>query len=73
MVSKTPIDLPAQWGGYVDEPLTEKEMERLRESVNRQAPYGDQAWQMKTSEAMGLQSSIRHRGRPRKDEANEKK
>jgi len=35
-----PIDLPDGWASYVDMPLIESELARLRRSVRRQAPYG---------------------------------
>jgi hypothetical protein len=35
-------------------------------SVVRGAPYGDELWQQRTTLALGLQSSLRPRGRPRK-------
>jgi len=38
LIDDIPMELPANWGRYVDEPLTGKEMELLRESVNRQLP-----------------------------------
>ena len=37
------LELPDEWDRYVDQPLTEKEMESLRQGVNRQSPYGDSA------------------------------
>jgi putative transposase len=64
-VDKVPIELPQNWNRYVDEPLTEKELERLRQSVNRQSPYGIPEWQLQVSEKLGLASTIRPRGRPR--------
>ena len=61
-----PVEFPEDWGRYVDSPLTEKELERLRQGVNRQAPYGSPDWQMRISEEHGLESTLRSRGRPAK-------
>ena len=60
-----PIELPENWGTYVDAPLTGSELERLRQSVNRQSPYGGLHWQSKVCEELGLESTLRPRGRPR--------
>jgi putative transposase len=61
------------WDRYVDEPLTEKELERLRQSVNRQSPYGQTEWQIKITQRFGLESTLMPRGRPEKREEDEKK
>jgi len=58
------IEIPKAWNKYVDEPLTERELERLRQSVNRQSPYGQVEWQSKVAQELGLESTLRPRGRP---------
>jgi putative transposase len=67
LVDEALIELPDEWSKYVDTPFTEKELERVRQSVNRQSPYGDIMWQMKMSKDYGLESTIRLRGRPKKE------
>jgi len=66
LMDEIPVGLPEAWGRYVDEPLREKELNRLRQSVNRQSPYGALMWQMEVSKELGLESTLRPRGRPRK-------
>jgi len=66
LIDEIPIDLPKSWDNYVDEPIIESELERLRQSVNRQSPYGNLLWQTQVSKEFGLESTIRPRGRPRK-------
>ncbi len=66
LVGEIPIELPADWGKYVDEPLADKELDRLRTSVTRQAPYGSPRWQLKAVRELRLESTLRPRGRPRK-------
>src|SRR4030042_3281183 len=56
LISELPIKLPEEWSTYVDEPLSESEMKRWRESVNRHAHTGERAWQMKICAALGLES-----------------
>jgi len=60
-----PLDLPEDWDAYVGMPLTGGELERLRQSVNRQSPYGNSLWQSQVCEELGLESTIRPKGRPR--------
>lgn len=73
LTDKSPFELPEDWIGYVDEPFGETELERLRNSVNRQTPFGEREWQMKVCEELGLESTVRKRGRPKKEEAHGKK
>ncbi len=66
IIDELPIDLPDGWSRYVDEPLTEKEIDRVRESVKRQCPYGRREWIAEVSSQFGLESTLRPRGRPKK-------
>ncbi|MBT9131290.1 MAG: hypothetical protein DDT41_01595 [candidate division WS2 bacterium] len=66
LINEIPVQIPNTWGSYVDELQTERELERLREGVNRQSPYGTLEWQAQVSKRLGLESTIRPRGRPSK-------
>jgi putative transposase len=66
LIDTIPLDLPKAWEVYVNEPITTKELERIRQSVIRQAPYGDESWRLQLSKDLGLESTIRPIGRPRK-------
>jgi len=66
LIDEIPIELPQDWNRYVNEPLTDKELESLHQSVNRQSPYDISMWQMQVSKELGLESTLRPRGRPRK-------
>ena len=57
------------WHKYVNEPQAEAEVKRLRESIQRGRPYGTLPWMTKTAKEQGLMSSLRPRGRPKKQEA----
>jgi putative transposase len=61
-----PVPRPRDWAGWVNQPLTESEMEAVRLSVNRGRPFGSAGWVDRTAEQLGLQSSLRPRGRPRR-------
>ena len=66
LIDEIPFELPDEWAKYVDEPLTAKELEIFRKNVTRQSPYGSEEWQVQISKRLGLESTIRSRGRPRK-------
>ncbi|MBM4276282.1 MAG: transposase [Deltaproteobacteria bacterium] len=66
LIDTIPLELPKDWGDYVNEPVTAKELERIRQSVIRQAPYGNESWRLQLSKDLGLESTIRPIGRPRK-------
>ncbi|MBW1714988.1 MAG: hypothetical protein JRJ77_04060 [Deltaproteobacteria bacterium] len=40
LADEIPIELPEGWDRYVDALLTQKELEKLRQSVNHQSLYG---------------------------------
>jgi putative transposase len=66
-IDQSPIDLPENWDKYINEPLGQNEIEEVRRSVNRQAPYGSLGWQKKIAREIGVESTLRSRGRPRKN------
>lgn len=67
LVDEVPVELPKDWSEYVDEPMGGKELERVRQSVNRQSPYGNPLWEIEVTKEFGLESTIRPRGRPRRE------
>ncbi|UCD74744.1 MAG: transposase [Phycisphaerales bacterium] len=64
-LSDGPFDRPADWVRRVNRPQTAAELEALRRSIERGTPFGSQSWQSRTAARLGLQSSLRPRGRPR--------
>jgi putative transposase len=65
-LSEGPVPRPRQWLQWVNQALTPAELELLRRSVNRGTPYGSPAWCERTARRLGLESTLRPRGRPRK-------
>jgi len=65
LIDEIPLELPMKWDRYVNEPLTDKEIERLLQSIKRQSPFGDVKWQIQVSNELGLESTLRSRGRPK--------
>ena len=61
-----PVPRSADWVAEVNAPATESELTRVRESVNRGAPFGEADWTQRTAEQLGLEASLRPKGRPRK-------
>ena len=60
------MELGDNWSSYVNEPIYAKELKKIRNSVNRQAPLGNEAWQLETATEHGLLPTLRERGRPKK-------
>lgn len=61
-----PVARPADWLAWVNQALTEPELAALRHSVIRGTPYGSAAWTQATAKRLGLESTLRPRGRPRR-------
>lgn len=61
-----PIHRPPDWIARVNRAQTARELEPLRRCVQRGQPYGSATWQRRIVVRLGLHSSMRPRGRPRK-------
>ena len=66
-----PVPRPAGWLKNVNTPQTEAEVEALRECIRRRRPYGDLAWMERTARQLGVETSLRPLGRPRKPMAEQ--
>ena len=60
-----PLAQNPSWAEYVNTPQTEEELLALRASVKRGNPYGESSWSEQAIEKLGLESTVRPRGRPR--------
>jgi putative transposase len=60
-----PLQRPRQWLRLVNEPQSAAEEESLRLAAQRGQPFGSAAWQKQTAARLGLESTLRPRGRPR--------
>jgi putative transposase len=63
-LANSPVTLPADWTALVNTPHTEEELEALRNSVNRQTPFGSPQWVAATAAELGLEQSVAPLGRP---------
>jgi putative transposase len=62
-----PVRYEGNWLRWVDRPQTAAEEESLRNCIARGTPYGGRLWQQLTARRLGLESSLRARGRPRSE------
>lgn len=70
LLSDWPVTRPRHWLKLVNEPLTEKEVERIGTSIERNRPYGSEAWQHDRARELGLLHTLRREGRPKKAPAS---
>ena len=59
-----PVRVPEDWVRWLNEPQTDGELEGLRASVNRGVPYGGETWIERIVPLLGLEFTLRPRGRP---------
>ena len=63
-VNPWPVTRPRDWVAYVNQPGTAAEIEAIRHSIKRGAPYGRAKWSHRTAGVLGLESTLHSRGRP---------
>jgi putative transposase len=61
-----PLPRPVDWVAQVNEPQTVAELTAIRQAVQRGSPFGGVSWREATARALGLEATLRARGRPRK-------
>lgn len=64
-----PVEQPRQWIDFVNGPEAPEEVAGLREHVRRGRPLGNAAWVARTAARLGLEVTLRPRGRPKKSAA----
>jgi len=65
-LARWPVSRPRDWVEWVNEPQTVKELEALRVSITRGRPFGQEKWCQAMTRRLGLESSCRKPGRPKK-------
>ncbi len=68
LLSAWPLPRRGGWLNYVNAPQSEAELAALRRSVKRGCPFGEESWSKRMVGQLGLESTLRPRGRPRKGE-----
>lgn len=66
ILSPWPVARPRMWKTHVERPQTEAEQLAIGRSIQRGNPFGSPGWGTCMVEKLGLQSTLRPRGRPRK-------
>jgi putative transposase len=66
LLSNWPVARPRGWLRHVAEPQSEAELEALRGCANRGTPLGSPEWTRRIAKHLGLEHTLRPRGRPRK-------
>ena len=54
------------WVEHVNGPQTEAELAAVRRSVQRGNPFGETLWSEEMARRLGLESTLRPHGRPKK-------
>jgi putative transposase len=66
LLSPWPLDPPPNWIQHVNQPLTQKELDRIETSLQRSRPLGTDKWAIKTAAILHLDHTLRREGRPKK-------
>jgi putative transposase len=67
LIAAGPLDLPDNWVGIVNAEFQNNELEDLRQSAGSGKPYGSGDWVVDTAISGDIESTLRRRGRPRRD------
>ncbi len=65
LLSAWPVRPDKYYLEWVNEPQPKEELEVIRYAVKRGRPYGGERWIAKTAKSLGLESTLRARGRPK--------
>jgi putative transposase len=61
-----PVDRPRNWASIVNQAMEPDQLTQIRQSVIRGRPFGSMPWMQKIAARLGLQGSLKPRGRPPK-------
>jgi len=61
-----PVPRPRDWTAYVNEVPMPAERDTVRDCARRGTPFGQAGWTQGVARRLGLESTLRPRGRPRK-------
>ncbi|MDP3772435.1 MAG: transposase [bacterium] len=65
LLSPFPLEISTTYKEWINTPESLKELEEIRTSVNKGAPYGGESWVEKTVKQFKLDATMRNPGRPR--------
>jgi putative transposase len=64
LFSDWPLPRPEDWSQWVEARWGEEELNLVRTSLDRGRPFGQDAWVDATAKRLGLELTLRPRGRP---------
>jgi putative transposase len=70
LIGDWPVPRPRAWTALVNRAQTDAELNAVRTSLHRGRPFGSESWQKRTAKRLGLESTFRPRGRPKKRPTN---
>ncbi len=59
--------LPRQWRAWVNKPQNEAEEQAIQQCLRRGSPLGTDRWRKQSVARLGLETTVRPRGRPKKE------
>ena len=68
-VASWPLARPSDWIAMVNEAMSPAALKDIRRCAVRGTPYGDHAWVDARARQLGLESTLRDRGRPKRPDA----
>jgi hypothetical protein len=66
LLAEWPVKKPRNWIWLVNKAESEEELAALRRAGDRGQPCGEERWMQRTAKALGIESSLRPVGRPKK-------
>ena len=66
LLASWPVPRPRCWRNWVNEAQSAAELAAVRHSISRGSPFGDEAWTNRAVSKLGLETTLRPRGRPRR-------
>jgi putative transposase len=61
-----PLPRPTDWIEYANQPASPPDLDSLRRCAQRGTPYGEKSWAEDAARRLGLEATLRRRGRPEK-------
>jgi putative transposase len=73
LLAAWPVARQRGWVDWVNAAQTEAEQQAIRRSIARGNPLGEESWSARAVDRLGLEATLRPRGRPRKSEKGSEK
>ena len=66
-INPGPVKRRKDWLNWVNQPISKSERDALHLCISRGQPFGKDKWKLTTAKKLGIESSLRPRGRPKKN------